>query len=283
MDTIIFLPTISTLPILASKLMRRRTFVMAAQDVTIHFAKKSVKESILSIFLKILKRLTFLFTDKIIIESQNVIKSLGLRVWKDKIVIAPIYVDITFYREKINIDERKNMVGYIGSLVKRKGVEEFVRAIPQVLKNHHDVSFIIGGTGPSLDILREFLNTNKLSNKVMFKERIPEKDLPACLNELKLLVLPSYSEGLPNIVLEAMACGTPILATPVGAIPDIIKDGENGFIMGNNSPECIARNIIRALNFENLKTISENAQRLVKRKYSYKAAVERYWRILNQV
>ncbi|MBT9132838.1 MAG: N-acetyl-alpha-D-glucosaminyl L-malate synthase [Syntrophomonadaceae bacterium] len=77
-----------------------------------------------------------------------------------------------------------------------------------------------------------------------------------------------------------MVFGTPVLATPVGAIPDVIKDSETGFIMENNSPECIARNIIRALNHPNLKEITKNARALVEREFTYEKAVERYRNIL---
>jgi glycosyltransferase involved in cell wall biosynthesis len=84
-------------------------------------------------------------------------------------------------------------------------------------------------------------------------------------------------------MLEAMACGTPVLATPVGAIPDVIKDGETGFIMEDNSPECIARNIIRALNHPNLEQIAQNARALVEKEFTFEKAVERYREILDSL
>jgi glycosyltransferase involved in cell wall biosynthesis len=99
----------------------------------------------------------------------------------------------------------------------------------------------------------------------------------------KLFVLPSYTEGLPYTIVEAMACGTPILATPVGAIPDVIKDGETGFIMENNSPECIAENVMRVLEHPDLEQIVENARALVEREFTYEAAVERYRKILKEL
>jgi len=110
----------------------------------------------------------------------------------------------------------------------------------------------------------------------------PHKNLIDILNTLKLLVLPSYTEGLPNVILEAMACGTPVLATPVGAIPDIIKDGETGFIMEDNSPECIAKNIVRALNHPDLEKIAENGRRLVEQEFTFEKAVKRWKKILEQ-
>jgi len=81
-------------------------------------------------------------------------------------------------------------------------------------------------------------------------------------------------------MLEAMTCGVPVLAAPVGAIPDVIKNGETGFIMEDNSPECIARNVMRALSHPNLEEITKNAHALIKNEYTYEAAVEKYRNIL---
>jgi glycosyltransferase involved in cell wall biosynthesis len=109
---------------------------------------------------------------------------------------------------------------------------------------------------------------------------ISHEDLPRYLNPLRLLVLPSYTEGLPNIMLEAMACGTPVLATPVGAIPDIIIDGKTGFIMESNSPECIAENVIRALNSSDLDRIAEAGRRFVEENITFEKVVKNWKRIL---
>ena len=80
-----------------------------------------------------------------------------------------------------------------------------------------------------------------------------------------------------------MACGTPVLATSVGGVPDLIKDGETGFIMKDNTPECVAENVIRALNGLNLNEIAKNARALVEREFTYEAAVERYRKILEGI
>jgi glycosyltransferase involved in cell wall biosynthesis len=119
-----------------------------------------------------------------------------------------------------------------------------------------------------------------LNDKVRLVGRVSHDEVPRYLNQLKLLVIPSYSEGLPNVILEAMASGTPVLATPVGSIPDIITGGETGFIMENNSPECIAKNVIRALNHPNLGQISQNGAALIEKEYRYDVLRARYESII---
>ena len=81
-------------------------------------------------------------------------------------------------------------------------------------------------------------------------------------------------------MLEAMACGTPVLATPVGAIPDVIIDGKTGFIMENNSPECIAENVIRALASPDLERIAEGGRRFVEENFTFEKTVKNWKGIL---
>jgi glycosyltransferase involved in cell wall biosynthesis len=100
---------------------------------------------------------------------------------------------------------------------------------------------------------------------------------------LKLIVLPTKGEGLPTIVLEAMACGTPVLTTSAGAIPDVIIDEETGFLMENNSPDCIVENIIRVLDYHEPVRIVTNARVLVEQRFTYNAAVNRWKKMLNEV
>ena len=125
------------------------------------------------------------------------------------------------------------------------------------------------------------MNRNK--KRICYLNWIPYTKLPTILNKIKLLVIPSYSEGLPNIMLEAMACGTPVLATPVGAISDVIQDGETGFIMENNSSVRITESIIRAINYPSLEEIAQHARALVGKEFIYERAVEKYREILSNL
>ena len=87
----------------------------------------------------------------------------------------------------------------------------------------------------------------------------------------------------PTVHDYAMACATLVIATPVGAIPDVIIDGKTGFIMENNSPECIAENVIRALNSPDLERIAEEGRRFVEEYYTFERTVENWKSILQSI
>ena len=82
--------------------------------------------------------------------------------------------------------------------------------------------------------------------------------------------------------MEALACGTPVLATPVGGIPDVIRDNETGFIMESNTPECIVDNVFRALRSPYLERVSENGKYFVEEKFTFEKTVEKWRKILDE-
>jgi glycosyltransferase involved in cell wall biosynthesis len=167
-------------------------------------------------------------------------------------------------------------------LSEEKGILNFVSALPGILQENNNLKVYIIGDGPLNDQIRTNLVQSNILKNVIFTGWIPHNELPHYLNELRVLVIPSDTEGLSNIMLEAMACGTPVLSTPVGAIPDFITDGETGFLMENNSPECIEKNVIRVLHSPNIEKIITNALDLLKREFTFESAVKRYSGILKK-
>lgn len=230
----------------------------------------------------ILEGINYYLSNQIVVYSEGLIEEYNLETYKNKITIAhEHFLDFNKFKIIKKFDERNNLVGYIGRLSEEKGTLNFVKAIPKVLEKENKIKFLVGGDGQLRDKIEEYLDVASLNDKVKLTGWIPDEEFLTYLNELKLFVLPSYTEGLPYTILEAMACGTPVLATPVGSIPDVIKDGETGFIMENNSPECIAENIVRALAHPNINEITKNARALMEENYNYQAAVEKYRIILS--
>jgi glycosyltransferase involved in cell wall biosynthesis len=278
---VLFLGENLVIPQLIMKILRKKiVFVPTGSSISM----SKVRKDPFSKVIVILSNINCEFADRIILYSPNLIKEWNLEKYRNKICIAhEHFLDFDSFRIKKKFDGRENLVGYIGRLSEEKGVLNFVKAIPEIIKESDNLEFLIGGEGQLRDKIKKYLDKENLNDKVNLAGWIPHDKLPDYLNELKLVVLPSYTEGLPNLMLEAMACGTPVLATPVGAIPDVIKDEETGFVMENNSPECIAENVLRALNYPNLDKIVKNARELVEKEFTYEVAVDGYRKILENL
>ena len=207
-----------------------------------------------------------------------------LRRYATKISLGSrFYVDVDSFRVEKNLDSRENLVGYIGRFEEIKGVMNFVRAIPLILRSSAGVKVLIGGNGSQRDEIEKEIKNANLGDRITMTGWIPYDKLPRYLNEIKLLLIPSHTEVGPQILFEAMACGTPVLATSVGVVPDVVKDGETAFILVGNSPECIAESVIEALENPNLNEIAKKARMLVEERYTYELAVERYREVLRNL
>ncbi|MCP1716119.1 glycosyltransferase involved in cell wall biosynthesis [Methanocalculus alkaliphilus] len=240
--------------------------------------------------IKILAHFCLSLADKIIIYSPNLIKEWSLEPYRHKIIIAHRhFLDFTTFTVTTPYTDRPPLIGYIGRLSGEKGVQHFAQALPAILNDsnsdgghphNQDLRAFIGGDGQLKESIENSLQEEGITDRVDLPGWISHDNLPKYLNQLRLLVLPSYTEGLPNIMLEAMACGIPVLATPVGAIPDVIIDGKTGFIMENNSPECIAENVKRALACPELEKIAEAGRRYVEEEYQLEKVVNNWKNIL---
>jgi glycosyltransferase involved in cell wall biosynthesis len=214
------------------------------------------------------------------IGSENLLQRFGLLKYKGKISFGgSLYIDTKRFICVKELRKRENVIGYVGRLSTEKGVMNFVKSIPLLLRERPDLKFLIIGEGPLFHEIESYLNESGLREKVTLTGWIPNEKIPDFLNEMKIIVVPSYTETLPVIILESMACGTPVIATSVGAIPELVVDGETGFQLKDNSPELIARKCLQVLNYPNLDKIVTNALRVIE-KYECKTVIKNYKKII---
>ena len=276
-----FLSQSLVLPIVLLKLLGRKTILVLGAS---NYELAKSRKGFLSEILKFEEYLSCNMVDKIILYSNILIKQWHLRLYKSKIYIAhKNFINPNQFKIERPLDQRKKFIGYIGRFSEEKGVINLLKSIPILIKQKRNLNLILIGKGPLSNEINIYINKNNLSHNIQILDWVPFSELPKYLNNIKLIIVPSFTEGLPNIMLEAMACGTPVLATTVGAIPDIIKDGETGFLMESNSPDCIAVNIIRALNHAELDNVVQCARTLVEREFTFDKAVERWKKVLVEV
>ena len=128
------------------------------------------------------------------------------------------------------VDDRKPVLLALGVLGKRKGTYDILRAIPQVLEAYPNAEFWLGGDG-EIEKVSALVAEAPWGGQVRLLGWVKGPEKHACLRAASMFLLPSYSEGLPVAVLEAMAYGVPVITTPVGGIPDVVIDEETGVLV----------------------------------------------------
>lgn len=219
--------------------------------------------------LKPVARIALVLANKIVLYSESMAREEMFRAYRSKVIIADeLYQEFgTEPRKPIN--QRQNAIGYVGRLSEEKGILQLVEALPQVANSNGNVKVIICGEGSLMGAVRQAVSRYDLTERVRLTGWIPRQEVLEILRDLRLLVLPSFTEGSPKVLLEAMANGTPVLATRVGTVPDIVTDGLTGFLLDSNDPGELAAKIAQSLqDLELLQIVSENAENYVKANYT---------------
>jgi glycosyltransferase involved in cell wall biosynthesis len=162
----------------------------------------------------------------------------------------------------------KTILASAGRLSPEKGHEFLVRAVCKVAKDRPDVVLLIFGDGPLRSELTQLAERLGCGDFVHFTGFVP--DFASLVDGIDVFVLPSLSEGLPNVLLEAMAAARPVVATAVGGVPELVTDGASGLLVSPGSSDEIAGAIKRLLSDTELAgKLASSGQETVRRSYSF--------------
>lgn len=176
-------------------------------------------------------------------------------------------VDIYEKKKELRLDPRVPLIGTIGTLTGQKGHKYLLEALAKVTKVIPDVKLLIVGDGHLRTKLEELSVNLGLGENVIFCGW--RRDIPEILAILDLFVLSSLWEGLPLAILEAQACGKPVVASNVDGIPEAVNDGQTGLLVPPKDPERLARAIVKLLRDKGLAMkMGEAGRKLVRQKFT---------------
>ncbi|MEM2446442.1 MAG: glycosyltransferase [Candidatus Bathyarchaeia archaeon] len=160
--------------------------------------------------------------DRVIAVSQALMdKVIALGVNPQKVVVLSNGVDVERFKP-IPPQCRQNIILYVGSLIERKGINFLLSAMPSVFAVLPNYRLLIVGEGPQYPFLKRMASSLNINDKVEFLGSQSHDQVRSLIQQAKLLVLPSIEEAQGVVLLEALACGTPVVASKVGGIPEVI-------------------------------------------------------------
>jgi glycosyltransferase involved in cell wall biosynthesis len=177
----------------------------------------------------------------------------------------------SFIRSEFGIEDEK-IILFVGSLRPVKGVEYLIEAMSFLINKN--TKLLLVGDGEKRRSLESLAKNFSLSNNVVFVGKVANDAIPKYMAAADILVLPSLSEGFPNTLLEAMASGLPIIATNITGIHEIVKDGENGFLVEPKNPEDIADRITKLLDDAPLREIISHNNKEKSKQFSWSHIVD---------
>ncbi len=211
----------------------------------------------------------------------------GIRNSPDNVAIVPNGVDLDKIkidlfnkreiRKSFNLKLDDNVIVTTSRLVAKNGVVDLVEAVHLFIDKYNiTIKLLILGEGEERAKIESLIKEYKLERHIILLGFVPQEKIYDYLYSSDIFIRPSLSEGLGNSFLEAMAAGLPVIGTPVGGIPDFLKDGVTGLFCNPKDPESIASGIYRLLSDPRLKQkIAQNGQSIVFENYSWDIVSEK--------
>jgi glycosyltransferase involved in cell wall biosynthesis len=182
---------------------------------------------------------------------------------------------------EISSPDNAPIVGLIGRLATEKGVDIFLRAASRVVAKLPATKFVVIGEGPDREQLELLIDELQIRTNVFMLGR--RDDMPSVYASLDIMVSASRREGLPMAILEGMASRRPVVATAVGAVPDVIVDGHTGMLVPSEHVEALAAKIVTLLNNATQReNLGAAAKRLIEEEFSAERMTADYLHIYEQ-
>ena len=222
----------------------------------------------------------------------NALKNDIVRLGYNKeIFIFPTNIDTQLFspdEKDVTLKEQLGITGefilFVGSLIKNKGVHILIEAMPKISVVFPKAKLVVVGTGQLKQELVERSRKLGITNNVIFTGVVSNKQLPSYYATADLFVLPSFSEGLGNVITEALSCKTLVLASPLEVFKDRIIENKTGFYLKEINPDKISSRIIQIMkNKEAYKEVSENGRNLVVSNFDWAIAEEKYTKLLQSL
>ena len=213
------------------------------------------REPRVSSVLRFFAKLTLRSADAIVLDSEwhrEAVLSLGCEA--SKVYCFPWGIDIDRFRPQDGLPVRQEL-GWIGDRIvictrthrAVYGVECLIRAMPRILENVKDTRFLIAGDGPLLDYHKSLVRQLGIQEMVRFLGYVDNRQLPKLLNAADVYVSTSFDDGSSSCLMEALACGLPVVVSDIPGNREWVNDGENGFLVPPGDVPVLALRIVKLL------------------------------------
>jgi glycosyltransferase involved in cell wall biosynthesis len=244
--------------------------------ITIHgLHSQTAPKKISDIWLNTFSRIIFKCSSKIICltEADNSITKKYAN--ELKLIVIGNGVDAKKFDIKINKEGlEKNNVLFVGRFVRGKGVYETIEAFNRISKEFKEINLIMIGSGPEEKNIKKIISNYGLQEKIKLIKNIREEKLIEFYQQTKFLLLPSYTEGLPLVVLECMSCGSPIISSNIPQLKNLIKGC--GLSVEVKNINQLVEAMSKLLKDEKLRLhFRKNARKKIEKEYSWDVIVDK--------
>jgi len=198
-----------------------------------------------------------------------------------KYFLFPTFTDLDIFLAEKDIASDKFIL-FVGGLEKVKGVEYLIEAFSKIHNNFKEFRLLIIGKGSEDDFLKSLASRLNIADKVEFKGRLSLVETKDIMKKCYCFVLPSLSEGLPRVIIEAMALGKPVIGSNAGGIPELVNDGVNGFLFKTGNSDSLAEKLATLLSQKGLtEDFGAKGRMLAEKSYSNRKYLENYLEMIN--